>query len=72
MIDDQDYADLQTVLQTLAGIIGRQAQAKAEREELKKKEFLKKFFSSRLQALPRTAHRRYKILAKKLKKQRDF
>jgi hypothetical protein len=53
MIDDQDYADLKAVLQTLAGIIGRQAQAKAEREALKKRHcLLKKFFSSRPRKTP--------------------
>ncbi len=37
MIDEQDYEDLKEVLKILAGIIGRQERAKAEREAFKKK-----------------------------------
>ena len=37
MIDEQDYVELKEILQTIAGIIGRQERARAEREEFKKK-----------------------------------
>lgn len=37
MIEDQDYRDLQTIMQLLAGIVGRQERARAEREALRKK-----------------------------------
>ena len=37
MIDEQDYVELKEILQTIAGIIGRQERARAEREELKKR-----------------------------------